>query len=96
MSTEDLIPIDYFCKIHQIEVSFVHSLCDHGLFEVVRKQENIFVASEQVGDLEKLVRLHYEMEINLEGMEAVINLLNKMESLQQEVKRLQKRLDIYE
>lgn len=96
MTTEDLIPVEHFCKIHRIEVSFIHSLCDHGLFEIVRKQEGLFVVSEQVGDLEKLVRLHYEMDINLAGMEAVINLLDKMESLQQEVERLQKRLGIYE
>lgn len=96
MSSKDLIPVEHFCKIHRIEVSFIQSLNEHGLLEIVREQEEIFVASEQVGDLEKLVRLHYEMDINLEGLEAITNLLDKMESLQQEIRRLQKRLDLYE
>ena len=46
--------------------------------------------------MEKIIRLHYDLEINMEGIEVIKNMLDKMEALQDEVRKLQNRLNIYE
>jgi len=46
--------------------------------------------------LEKLVRLFYELDINLEGIETITYLLNRMNQMQQEILQLNNRLRIYE
>jgi hypothetical protein len=46
--------------------------------------------------LEKIVRLYYDLDINIEGIDAVINLLQRMEDMQHEIVLLKNRLRLYE
>ena len=73
---------------YNIEVSFVQKLDEHGLIELDRSGETILIAFEQLSDLEKYMHLHYELEINLEGLETIKHLLDRVHDLQKEVNRL--------
>ncbi len=42
------------------------------------------------------MRLHYDMEINVEGIEAINYLLQRMKTLQAEMVSLKNRLRLYE
>ena len=55
-----------------------------------------FIPASQLTTLEKLVRLYYEMDINLEGIEAITFLLQKVEDMQHEITGLKNRLRLYE
>jgi hypothetical protein len=46
--------------------------------------------------LEKLVRLYYEMDINLEGIETITYLLNCMHGMQQQIVKLKNHIQLYE
>ncbi|MBC7388403.1 MAG: MerR family transcriptional regulator, partial [Opitutaceae bacterium] len=46
--------------------------------------------------LEKLVRLHFDLNINLEGIETVSYLLQKMNNMQEKILMLSNRLRVYE
>jgi len=96
MQTQHLISAEEFCIHHQVEFSFINSLQQFGLIEVKTIEENSFIDQEKLSDLEKLVRLHYDLDINLEGIEAITFLLQKMESLQDEINALKNRLSLYE
>lgn len=96
MLTEQMIPADEFCIHHNIEISFIYSLQESGLIEVSRHEEKIFVPVSQLGQLEKMVRLYYEMDINLEGIETISYLLQRMNDMQQELLQLTNRLRMYE
>ena len=50
--------------------------------------KRIFLLARSVPELEKLVRFHYEMDINLEGIEAIHHLLQQMKTMQDEMKAL--------
>jgi hypothetical protein len=43
-----------------------------------------------------MMRLHYDLEINLEGIDAIYNLLKQVEDLQNQVVTLRNKLNIYE
>ncbi|MFO7822350.1 MAG: chaperone modulator CbpM [Cyclobacterium sp.] len=90
---ESYIPIDLFCKTCGVEIAFVQKLSDYGLCEVVIVEEKSYILPDQVSDLEKLSRLHYEMEINLEGLQAIVHLQEKIKALKEEVDLLQRKLD---
>ncbi|MEX0882050.1 MAG: chaperone modulator CbpM [Cyclobacteriaceae bacterium] len=91
----EFIPLNLFCDIFQIEISFIHSLCDHGICETIVIEEEYYLSQDQLGKLEKLLRLHDEMQINIEGLGAVAHLLDKIERLQEEVKRLNALVNSY-
>lgn len=83
------ISVEQCCSYYSIEISFVQQLDEHGLIELNRSGKETFIAFEQLPDLERYIRLHYELEINMAGIEAVMHLLNRVQGLQQELKKLQ-------
>jgi len=82
------ISVEQCCTYYNIEVSFVQELDEHGLIELNRSGKAKFITYDQLPELEKYMRLHYDMEINMEGMEAIKHLLDRMKDLQQELRRL--------
>lgn len=96
MENEKLIPVDQFCKHYNIEFSFINTLTEFGLIQITRIEEIPCIPYDQIKDLEKLIRLHYDLEINVEGIDAISHLLNRVDLLQMEMKLLKNRLRLYE
>lgn len=96
MEMENLISANEFCINHQIEISFISSLQDFGLIEIITVKESSYIDSSQLKKLESFLRMHYEMDINLEGIEAITHLLERADNLQNEIFKLKNRLSLYE
>jgi hypothetical protein len=97
MQERTFVSAKAFCTHHRIELSFIHSLQEYGLIEVTTSgDEDYLLPQEQLEALEKMVRLHYDLHINLEGVDAIYNLLQRVEDLQHELAALRRRLRSYE
>ena len=96
MSSEELIPAREFCTFHHVELSFIHSMHDSGLIGVTVRDGAVFLPADELPKLEKLVRWHYELSINPEGIEALSHVLQRLEYLVQENNSLRGRLRRYE
>ena len=59
------------------------------------KGERYLFAS-QLRDVERYARLYYDLSINIEGIEAIHHLLDRMNGLREEVRTLRSRLRLYE
>jgi hypothetical protein len=96
MSTEQFIAADKFCEFYNIELSFINSLHDHGLIEVSSIEEKRFIAHDKLQELEQFIHLHYDLDINVEGIDAIAHLLQRVKDLQRELSLLQNKLRVYE
>ena len=96
MQTDQLIPTNVFCASHHIELSFIQSLQQSGLIEILIIEEDSFVPADQMEQLERIVRLYYEMDINVEGIETITHLLQRISSMQLQIAELKNRLRLYE
>jgi hypothetical protein len=96
MATEEMIPVGDLCMFHHIDLSFIQSLQKFGLIEISTMEETYYVHSDQLRQLEQFIRWHYELDINLAGIEAITHLLQRIESLQHEIRTLRNRLHAYE
>lgn len=96
METEQMIPASEFCLYHNIELSFIYSLKASGLIDITKIQEKIFVPYSQLKSLEKLMCLNQEMDINLEGIETITYLLQRINNLQLHVLQLNNKLAFYQ
>jgi len=96
MQTENLIAVNEFCINHNIEISFISSLQQNGLIEIFTIEESGFIDPIQLQQLEKFVRLYYDLDINLEGIETITHLLQRIISMQDEIVALKNRLRLYE
>ena len=96
MQRQDIIPAGEFCVHHNIQLSFIHSLSEYGMVQTVLIEEEIFLPISEMEKLEKIIRLHFELDINLEGIETISHLLDRMNAMRQEIVRLTNRLKAYE
>ncbi|MCB0704458.1 MAG: MerR family transcriptional regulator [Saprospiraceae bacterium] len=91
-----LIPAEHICSHYNIEISFVDALNKIGLIEIEIIEQTQFIHQEQIGDLEKMIRLNNELNVNLEGIDVIFNLLEKERQLRNELTVLKNRLRLYE
>jgi len=96
MADKDLISLEMFCTQHNVEVSFVTQLQQAGLIQTQIRDKSIFVPVDALPTLEKIIRLHYDLDINLEGVETILHLLDRMNMMRSEMTILQNRLRQYE
>jgi hypothetical protein len=96
MDGKYLVAIDEFCASHKIEISFISSLRESGLIELTTIRESEFIELEQLRKLEKFIRLYYELDINLEGIETINYLLQRIDSMNDEIRLLRNTLSLYE
>ena len=95
METTDMIVLDEFCTSHEVEVSFVRSLEEHGLIETIIVNKTLCIQGNELPKLEQIVRLHQELNINPEGIDAIHILLKRIEDMQNEIIELKNKLDFY-
>ncbi len=96
MNQENLIPLATLCTHFQVEMSFFDNLSEVGLIEIESVEQTYFIRSERLSEVEKIMRMHRDLHLNLEGIDVVFNLLQKMENMQSELISTRNRLRIYE
>jgi MerR HTH family regulatory protein len=96
MQKKDLISAKEFCSNHNLELSFIYSLQQYGLIEITTIEEVNYIPANDLPQAERVARLHSELGINLEGIDAIRHLLQRVEDMQDEISRLRNRLRIYE
>ena len=96
MENEHLIPANELCTHYNVEVSFINALQEYGLIELTRIEENYFIDETQLQKLEQYTRWHYELEINLEGIEVIDEMLERIKNMQNEITVLRSKLRLYE
>ena len=96
METQNLIPVKLICKHYKIPVSFINTLQEFQLIELTIEKDDFFIHKTQIKEVEKIARLHYDLDINIEGIDAIYNLLKQVDDLKQEIRSLHNRLRLYE
>lgn len=96
MNTESYIPIKTICTHYKVETTFLEGLKDYGLIEITTIEQSPCIHQNHIKSLESMIRLHNDLHLNFEGIDTVLNLLEKIERLQDELKTVKNRLGIYE
>ncbi|NDC41997.1 MAG: MerR family transcriptional regulator [Chitinophagia bacterium] len=85
MNTDQLILVEQIVMHHRIDQTFIPALSEFGLVELVVQEGHAYLHEEQLADVERLIRLHYELGINLEGLDVIFQLLQKIAQLESEL-----------
>ena len=95
METE-LITINDYCLKYAVEPSFIVALEDSGLIVLTLIEENKYIHYKQLMEMERFIHFHYELQINIEGIEAIMGLLEKIKRLQHEIEDLKNQVHLRE
>ncbi|MEJ7559115.1 MAG: chaperone modulator CbpM [Pedobacter sp.] len=92
MENENLVLIAKFCLHYEVEPSFITSLNDFGLITLLEVSNEHYLSVDEIKEVEKMVRLHFDLGINLEGIDAIASLLKQITNLQHALVIAQNRL----
>ncbi|WP_268847100.1 chaperone modulator CbpM [Flavobacterium aestivum] len=96
MNTENLILLETVCSYYKVELYFFTQLSEMGLIEIEIIEQSPYIHKDQIKDIERIVRMHHELELNPEGIDVVFNLLQKIDHLQKDLITTKNRLRLYE
>ena len=96
MDKQKLISVETLCAHYKVEMTFMYALENFGLIEIQIVDQSLYVNEEKINEIERALRLHHELEINLEGVDVIINLLQKIDELQNELEITRNKLRIFE
>ena len=94
MQTELIIVSEYCHKCH-IEPSFIDMLQEGGLIEVRTEAGERYLLLSQLPDVERYSRMYYDLSINMEGIDAIHHILERMEGMRREINSLRNQLLLY-
>lgn len=95
MENKNLVLITEFCLHHQVEQSIVVALHEFDLIKIIKVDSNHYLHEEELNKIERFIRLHKDLGINLEGVAAIDVLLEQITMLQQELASTTNRLNFY-
>jgi len=95
--TKQLISIHKICESYQIPSSFFEELKNFDLVPLQQSEaQELMIDETALPQVEKIMRLHFDLNINMEGIDVIINLLDQFDQLKTEIDVLKKRLSLYE
>lgn len=86
ISREELV------KIYNVEITFFNELVDSGLLNIHTDDEIHYLMYEDLPIFERFTNWHYDLEINLPGLEVIHDMLSKMEDLKRKNRDLMNKL----
>ena len=96
MSKTAYIEIAQLCAHYQVELSYFTELEAYGLVEIETIEQTSCIKEEHLGRVEKVLRMQKDLNLNLDGVDTVMHLLDKIEKLQAELQKAKNRLRLYE
>ncbi|WP_028891854.1 chaperone modulator CbpM [Tenacibaculum sp. 47A_GOM-205m] len=96
MSDKELISVQKVIIHHNLDEHFIESIESFQLIEFVVKGSDRYLYTEQLPTLEKIIRLYYDLEVNMEGIDVINNMLDRMDHMHKTIQQLENKLKLYE
>lgn len=96
MAREKYILVRLFSEQTKIEDDFLKNLHEYGLVTFEERGEDLFIDESDISEIEKLFRLHHDLGINYEGLDALNQMLKRIYKMEEEMNSLRKKLGLYE
>lgn len=86
------ISIEEIVKVYQVDNSFIEALIESELLHPEVENTVQYIVHDDLLSLEKFINWHYDLEVNIAGIEIINKLLQQLNQLQQENLRIKKHI----
>lgn len=93
--TTQLTSVAQIIQYYQIDDTSLYYLNESGIIKIIIVEQTEYIHQDDLSDLEKIIRIQQELNINMESMDIVINLIDKIKTLQIENKTLKNLLSMH-
>lgn len=91
----ELIIISEYCSQSNIEKNFISLLENEGLIATEWHDGIQYLPAAQLGDVERYANWYYDLSINIEGIDTIRTLLNRIDKMQSELNDLRSLIDSF-
>lgn len=95
MAVKKLVAVKEICVHHNISKSFISELQQNELVRLIRIDRTRYVSEEDIKPLEQMIRLHTDLDINIQGIETILYLLEQLNNKEAELQQMKSLLDFY-
>jgi len=90
------ISVQQFCIHYDVSPSFMDALSTFELVEFLIEENDKYIRIDDINRVERLMRMHFELDVNFEGLDVISNLIDKINTQEKELIELRNRLGFYE
>lgn len=90
-----LITLKEYSIQYNVEPEFLLELEESGVIYFQKEGEEKYILEEQLIELERYIRFYYDLNINIEGIDAIRHLLAKVSEMEREIKMLRSQLHLH-
>ena len=90
------ISVEEIIRLYKIDYTFLDQLIDSELLHPQTENSIRYIVYEELPHLERFANWHCDLDVNLPGIEIIHKLLNQMEELRNENRRLLQNVSKYE
>ncbi|MBK7634285.1 MAG: MerR family transcriptional regulator [Saprospiraceae bacterium] len=66
----------------------------YQLISFVEDDTDKYLPEEQLPVLEQIIRVHCDLKINLEGIDVITHMIQRMENMQQTIQQLENKIEV--
>ena len=77
METYQLIKLEEVCTHHKLNDSFIKNIKTFEIVNFIIKDNVHYIAIDDMPVIERVIRLHYDLHINMEGIEVITECAQK-------------------
>lgn len=96
MTQDKYILVRHYCEKTRIADNFIGQLHEFGIIRCREIEAELYITDDDIPEIERFDRLHRDLGINLEGIDALNNMMRRMRNMENEMEMLKKRLRLYE
>lgn len=85
------IQIQTIISAYDIDISLVQNLEDIGRISIIEENDTLYISDNQLDILDKMLRMNADLNLNAEGIDTVLHLLERIEELQNRIAVLSER-----
>ena len=91
----ELIIVSEYCNKCHIEPMFIDLLQEGGLIDIQTEDGERYLLFSQLPEVERYSRMYYDLSINMEGIDVIHHLLERMDGMQRELHELRSQLRLF-
>ena len=92
----DLIVISEYCRNCHVDPSFIGMLEAEGLINLRTIEDEKYIVASELRELEQYTRMYYDLSINIEGIDTIHHLLDRIRDMQREIMDLRSKLRLFQ
>lgn len=95
METTQFIEVTHLCKQYNVTETLFEHFQDTGLLQITVVETRPCIHIDTINRVDKMLRMHQELGVNPEGIDVIMNLLEKIDDLNNKVNYLKQELTLH-